>query len=767
MKVSKFLSGAALLAVFTQPSIILAQTDAEGEEAGNRDNVIIVTGQKIDQSLQEIPSSVAVLDAATIDEQNVINLNDVIEQTANITGNAGSFSIRGINSNNVSGAGLAGLASIYVDGSPLTRDATSRSGPLDVWDLEQVEILRGPQSTLQGRNALAGAIIINTANPTYEWTGRARAIAGTRLDERRIAGAIGGPLIDDQVAIRLAAEYTDTKGIVSAPNIGTNNDEQDTFFIRAKLLIEPEFAQGLSVLLSYTYDEKNIGDDVSDLSVPDTFDNRVFLGNVQSIDDTQLDIGVLTIDYDFDETISLTSISSINVVENRIANDQDRSPASLEFSDFLTKTTTFTQETRLQWDGDRFKGVLGGYYSNIDTPDRVGTTEFQFSVLDNFPVADILQGPPFALPAPTAQFVASLYQQPVILNAFLDNPAKIETYAIFGDFSFDISDAFTVFGGFRYDREKQEITTGNIITRTSPLPNPADFGPLAPVIAGLNQQLDAASSAASSQPLTTESPTFGAFLPKFGLGWNIDEDRSLNFVVQRGYRSGGVGINNARAEAFSFDQEFIWNYELSLRSLWLDGDLTLNANAYYVDWTDQQVTVQLSGNSFDTETQNAGGSKLYGFELESSYQPNDNLNIYGSVGFAKTEFTDFIAFTNTGPIDLSGNEFPGARRLTLAGGATWRSDSGFIVNVNGNYNSGAFSLVTPQVERNLDARFLANFRVGWENDNFGVFVTGNNVFGEEYRVGTITDFDDNGQVVDAFARFGEPQVFALQLEAKF
>ncbi|MEL6934320.1 MAG: TonB-dependent receptor, partial [Pseudomonadota bacterium] len=206
---------------------------------------------------------------------------------------------------------------------------------------------------------------------------------------------------------------------------------------------------------------------------------------------------------------------------------------------------------------------------------------------------------------------------------------------------------------------------------------------------------------------------------------------------------------------------------LSFRSLWLDGDLTVNANAYYVDWTDQQVTVQLSGNSFDTETQNAGSSKLYGFEIETSYRPDDNLNIYGSIGYAKTEFTEFTAFTNAGAIDLSGNEFPGSRRLTLAGGATWRSDSGIVVNVNGNYNSAAFQLVDPQIDRNLDARFLANFRIGWEDDNFGVFVTGNNVFGEEYRVGTITDFDANGQVVDAFARFGEPQVFALQLEAKF
>ncbi|MEP0393332.1 MAG: TonB-dependent receptor [Erythrobacter sp.] len=741
-------------------------TAIESEEGQDR-NVIIVTAQKIEQSLQDIPVSVSVVDAKAIEEQNIINLNDVIEQTANITGNSGAFAIRGINSNNVSGAGLAGLASIYVDGSPLPNVAVSGSGPLDVWDLDQVEVLRGPQSTLQGRNALAGAIVINTADPTYYWTGRARAIAGTKLDERRLAAAVGGPLIDDQVAIRIAAEYTDTNGIISSPNLSGNNDEQDTFFIRAKVLLEPEFASGLSVLLSYTYDEKNLGDDVADLSVDDTFDNRTFFGNVQSINDTRLDIGVLTVDYDFTNELSLTSISSINVVDNRIASDQDRTPDDIEFSDFLTKTTTFTQETRLQYDGDRFKGVVGGYYSNIDTPDRVGTTQFQFSVLDNFPVAALLQAPPFGLDAGTAGFVVSLYQEPVGLNAFLDNPSKIETYAVFADFSYEVSDAINVFGGFRYDREKQEITTGNIITRTSPLPNPTDFGPLAPIIEGLNAQLDAASSAASSQPVTSESPTFSAFLPKFGVGWDIDDDRSLNFVVQRGYRSGGVGINNARAESFSFDQEFIWNYELSLRSQWLDGALTLNANAYYVDWTDQQVTVQLSDNSFDTETQNAGSSNLYGFEIETNYRPDDNLNLYASVGYAKTEFTDFIAFTNAGEVDLAGNEFPNARRFTLASGATWSSDSGFIVNVNANYNSGAFPLVNPQVERTLDARFLTNFRAGWENETFGIFVTGNNIFGEEYRVGTLTDFDANGQIVDAFARFGEPRVFAVQLEARF
>jgi outer membrane receptor protein involved in Fe transport len=93
-----------------------------------------------------------------------------------------------------------------------------------------------------------------------------------------------------------------------------------------------------------------------------------------------------------------------------------------------------------------------------------------------------------------------------------------------------------------------------------------------------------------------QKTTYQAFLPKGGLSWEVAPDKTVSAIVQRGYRSGGNGINPGRAQALTYDPEYTWNYELSLRTQWLDRRLTLNANAFYIDWTDQQVNVQLSEN---------------------------------------------------------------------------------------------------------------------------------------------------------------------------
>lgn len=764
------MSSQAVLAQSAFPSLDTAATAAQNEEEGEDNRVIIVTGQKISRSIQDTPASVAIVDEQAIEQQNIINLNDVLERTANVTGGASSFNIRGINSNRVSGQGLAGLATIYVDGSPLPPEANRGPSSLDVWDVSQVEILRGPQSTLQGRNALAGAIIINTADPEYDWSGRARAIYQTNYDEVRLAGAVGGPIVDGQVAFRVAGEYSKSDGIIANPTLGGNNDEADSYFVRGKLLIEPDFAPDLRVLLSYLRDERNSGSTFGDVNVDDANDNRQVFLNRQTVDNVDVDILIGRIDYDFTDTLSLTSVSALNWATTRLERDLDYTPADDSFSDFNNRSKIFSQETRLQYDGDRLQGVLGVYYQKVDNSRRDGFSQFGFDIQRNFNVPALLQAQ-FGLDAATANLVNSFYLEPVPLRSGFDNPFEIESYALFSDFSFDVSDAITLYGGFRWDRESQEIQTGSEISVAGDLPDPASFqgplAPIAPIIAGVNGFLIAQATAANADPVRVTSPTFSAFLPKFGIGWNIDDDRSLNFTVQRGYRSGGVGVNSARGSSFSFDQEFIWNYEAAFRSAWLDNTLFVNANAYYIDWTDQQVEVQLSGNTFDSETQNAGSSRLWGFEVESRYEASGDLDFYASAGYANTEFTNFIASTDAGAVDLAGNEFRRAPQWTFAGGATYENIDGITVNVNGNYRSAAFSQVQVQNDRDLHGYFVANFRAGWQNDNFGVFLTGSNIFDRDIRDGLIELPDANGDLQPRVEFFGEPRTFSLQLEAKF
>ncbi len=186
---------------------------------------IVVTGHKIDRSLQETPTSVAVVTAKQIEEQQLYDFYDVIESTVNVTGDFGAdFAIRGINSFNVSGGGNSFLTSVYLDGAPLPEKLISQGG-FSTWDASQVEFLRGPQSTLQGRNALAGAVVVNTYEPTYEWQGKGRLIIGEN-GQQEAAIAFGGTLVEDQVAFSFSGETRDFDGF----NENTTRNEHSDFY---------------------------------------------------------------------------------------------------------------------------------------------------------------------------------------------------------------------------------------------------------------------------------------------------------------------------------------------------------------------------------------------------------------------------------------------------------------------------------------------------------------------------------------------------------
>lgn len=152
-----------------------------------------------------------------------------------------------------------------------------------------------------------------------------------------------------------------------------------------------------------------------------------------------------------------------------------------------------------------------------------------------------------------------------------------------------------------------------------------------------------ADKASQTAPLSDAS--FNTVLPKIGATYHFNDDLITTFTYQKGYRSGGVGVNQARSEVFEYDPEYTDNYELSIRSTWLDGKLTANANVFYLDWKDQQVSVQLSPNNFDLQTFNAGQSTVKGMELELNYVINHNLKTYLALGHSGTEFTDFKVVT--------------------------------------------------------------------------------------------------------------------------
>lgn len=240
----------ALAIALSLGASIVAPTALAQDNNSDKYESITVTGQKISRTLQETPASIAVFSTDALQEKNLGTVSEVLFEAANIHGNAnGGFNIRGVDAFNVSGAGNSALATVYIDGAAMPERMT-RNG-FSTWDASQIEVLRGPQSTLQGRNALAGAVIVTTQAPTHDWQSKFRVQAGQH-GEQELAVAFGGGLIEDQLAFRFSAEHQDFDGFNYNVTRNEHADTREDRLYRLKFLLTPSALSDFSAQLSLT-----------------------------------------------------------------------------------------------------------------------------------------------------------------------------------------------------------------------------------------------------------------------------------------------------------------------------------------------------------------------------------------------------------------------------------------------------------------------------------------------------------------------------------
>jgi iron complex outermembrane receptor protein len=771
-------------AVFVALSSLLALNavaadTAEVDKDSKKYERIVVTGQKISRTLQETPASIAVFSTDKIAQQNLGELSEVLFEAANVhTTGSGSFNIRGIDAFNVSGSGSSALASVYLDGAALP-ETLIRNG-FSTWDVNQIEVLRGPQSTLQGRNALAGAIVMTTIAPSHEWSGKYRVQVGEN-GEQEVAVAVGGSLIEDQLAFRFSAEKEEFDGyvynITRQEDAGFKNDE----LYRLKFLYTPSSIPDLSAQLSFTRATTDGGTDSINVPVSgDPFKQRILTNNDPQTRHYETDLTTLEINYPVSDLWSLTSISTHSDVTSSWDNyDSDNGPEDGGIRFNHNNAKTFSQEFRLILNGDKLSGLVGAYYFDEDSASKYGGKNSVTLASLGLSSAALVQR--FGLNKPTADFTMSQYDgfDPVQIATGNTSSGEIKSSAIFADFNYEINDQWNVFTGFRWDRESQDNASAQRVNveNMEAMPNPANYpAPLNQLIGGVNAQLIAyVDDANKVAPLTDTS--FNEIIPKIGVSYMWNDDLTTSFTFQKGYRSGGVGINVAKSAPFQFDSESTNNYELSLRSFWLDGDLMLNANAFYLDWQDQQVDVQLSANTFDQETKNAGSSKVKGFELEAYYQVSDTVELSASIGQAKTEFTDFVITipTNNEPtiFDLTGRSFADSPEFTANLGATYENGKGIFASISANYADSSNADTNPYsrgfiegdtgFDLRNDSRTLVNMKIGYEWDSVGIYLIGKNILDEEYISGAA--FGARGRVVRH--NLGTPRQISLSLQGTF
>jgi outer membrane receptor protein involved in Fe transport len=742
-------------------SSAMAATGVEADAPAPDNDEIVIIGEKASRTLQQTPTSVAVATADTIATQNLISVYDVLERTPNVSpsGNRTSFSIRGIDAFNVSGGGDGALASVYLDGAVLPQTAVS-TGPLDLFDIAQVEVFRGPQSTVQGRNALAGAVIIRTADPTYEWTGRVRALMTDKDGERRVGTAFGGPIVDGQIAFRVAGEVARADGLIDNVTLNANGGERRSETVRGKLLFTPDFLPGLRVVATYMHDRHRRGTYWTELDPPYDPKDRIATEDTQDVNTVKSDIATLDIGYSLAPWLSVNAVTNYSDIRSRYEYDQDRGANPGQAGVILDPSKTFQQELRFNIDKGWVKGLIGGYYLREDNRDYFFESR-QLLGLRRLGVDQTLLS--MGVPQSTVDAILNLYGGTVPIANTLLQPRLTHNYAGFFDLTFPITSRLRVVTGLRYDSESQDRGATQTVTITKPLPDPASLSPaLAPIVTQLNALLAATAAAATSnEPVRTV--TYHAWLPKVGLTYDFTTDLSVSLTAQRGYRAGGAGLNQQRGQYYSYNPEYTWNYELALRSEFLDRRLTVNANVYYIDWRDQQVSVRLTpGSAFDTQTINAGRSRLYGAELELQGRPSRTIRLSAGAGYSNTRFDKFDISVGSASGAAVGNEFANAPHWTLSGSATWQHPNGLLFNVNGNYRSAFYQDTVVQTVRDIGSLTLVNAKVGWQGEHFGAFVTVRNLFDAQKPTQSFLDLDGHLRGV-----MSDPRTIGISFEGRF
>ncbi|MEM7280501.1 MAG: TonB-dependent receptor [Pseudomonadota bacterium] len=673
---------------FALRTLDASETEPTGGAIAQNVEEIVVYGTKRNLTLQDTQTSVALYDQAQIEKQALFSLADIIIRTANVSAaGLGSralnqMSIRGIELGGIGGAGTGGTASVYIDGAPASFNANQ--GAMNIWDVGQVEILRGPQSTIQGRNALAGAVVLNTLDPEYDFGARFQLLAGEQ-DTRQYSAMVTGPIIDDVLAYRIAVDRRESDYGVVNPISMINALFQDADTIRAKLLYEPQAVDGLRMEFNVQYIDTEFGEfNTVNAPVPvtdpafadfDPFGGETFsAGN--RLESNKVSRFIIDTQYELNERWSFSSIATFE--------DVDRDTTFVNAGSSISRDETWSGEFRAHFDLGDWTGWLGAYYFRGEVPNDL-TFIFPLGLLG------IDADPPDS----TVSLITA-------------SEEITENYALFADVTYNLNEQWELNFGARYDRE--DFSTVRMGETVADPPNC-----VVPAFGGLPCAL----LLPSGDDPPTEA-TFDAFLPRAGVTYKFSEDQSLSLGIQRGYRAGGAFIrNNALAgtiETGEFDPEFITNYELSYRSRWLNDRLIINANAFFSDWTDQQVSIPgPSGAVLDVIVVNAGESEISGLEISATGRWTDGFDTFLTLGFLDTEFKDFPFAFDTGTTfdNLAGREFTSAPKFSASGGFNYEHESGFYTNWTISYNGSQYSDVTNLPVDQVGGYAIVNSRIGW------------------------------------------------------
>lgn len=685
----------------------------------------VVEGEKVVRTVRDTTTSVGVVTGQAIAERQIRDLDEAIEQTANVVttkdSNAG-FSIRGLNSegqNGLQNISSVPLISVIIDGATQNAEAMRR-GARGLWDVEQVEVLRGPQSTLQGRNALGGAVNVKTNDPTYKLGAVVEGTIGTN-DLMSGGFVLNAPIVAGQSAFRISGYATEQFRDVDYSDPDNEEmgwDKYDT--LRGKLLIEPDSLPGFSALFTVSRVDDRPGNGI--VSGPD-FLARELNASAAFTDfrDGRADNYISDLSYEFRPGVTVRSVTAYAETESLI---KTASGAQLARNGDNTAGTDFTQDLRLELanQGNGLAGVVGLFYGYFERDNFSNSTVNRKWVGDAFGVPGL----------------------PDVFVPYLTGSTRSET------------ESAALYADLRYRWNKWSLIAGGRLLRDN-------------VITDENStQVIQFSLITGPQYVPTigkTEETFIEFLPKLGVTYDLTDNQTIGLTYNKGYRAGfqqlTLDATTQRPILGSIKPEFLDAYEVSYRSSWFGRTLDINANAFYYDYTDHQVAVL--DRFFDAEIVNAGNSHTYGTEIESRWRPIPPLQLYAALGLMQTEFDEL----NVRGDNYAGNEYPEAPAYTISAGAMYRSPAGWFAGANVRHVADYFTglSVDNSSSKLVDPYTVVDARVGWEWEQYTLTLFAKNLFDENYL--TAVSRDDGGTLSPSYGMVGDSRLVGVTMTGRF
>lgn len=573
-------------------SVICPESNIELQE-------VIVSSEKTENLLQKVPITVSAIGSEDMEKQKIVQYSDLLMAAPNFMSmNAGSPTLNLVSTRGILTFSTDPALGVYIDGIPMFAGYGSS---VQLMDIERVEILRGPQSTLYGRNALGGIIQVITKKPTNITRGFAEVSLGN-YNYQRYGIGLSGPLVKDKLFAGFNMLYDSYKGYFTNEYTGDDFDHPQNYNgnLYLKYLASDRF--------KLTLNAKAERNDVEG-TFPYQLNYETALNNPRTVnqDGTNMELRnfvstSLLAEYKLD-SYTLSSITGYTFREGIYEDyDFDFTPVDMVVYQSPQAQKTLTQEFKIVTDPGKkwqFIGGLFGYYDWIRSPNFYTYNE-AYAVVD-----------------PNAPYTFGS-----------TNTANLYGLAAYGNFSYDLTQKLKATIGLRFDTEKRDLVT---FSQYEKAPDPVVF-----------------------YPETKLEGNNNALSPKLSLSYQATEDLMLYASYARGFRQGGFNLYSADPDHFSYDPEYTNNYELGAKSEWFNHRLRANMALFYIKWNDQQQSIIEGAGGY---VDNVGEMTSKGIEIELTALPAKGLEIAYNFGLADTEYQTLILPDENGePQNYAGNK---------------------------------------------------------------------------------------------------------------